>query len=108
MAQVLALIVLAIPFVVLGSFLYWGKDRRQLPDGVTAYLRTVPPVKSTTHAWMPGTPHTRTEHRVRCDLGDGKTVDDVVVRDCEFIVRKPRYLWLRGSEVRRVEPVVPA
>jgi hypothetical protein len=107
-AEAGALIVLAIPFIVFGSFLYWGKDRRRLPEGVTEYLRTVPPVKSSTQSWMPGTPHTRTEHRVRCTLEDGKTVEDVVVRDCEFLVRRPRYLWLRGSDVRRVEPVVPA
>lgn len=108
MAEAGALIVLAIPFVVFGSFLYWGKDRRRLPQGVSDYLRTVPPLRSSEQSWKPGAPHTRTEHRVRCDLADGRTVDDVVVRDCEYIVRKPRYLWLRGSDVRRVEPVVPA
>lgn len=105
MAEVGALVVLAIPFLVLGSFLYWGKDRRRLPPDVSEYLRTVPPLRSSTRSWMPGSAHTRTEHRVRCDLESGKRVDDVVVRDCEVIVRKPRYLTLRGSDVRRVEPV---
>ncbi len=108
MAETLALVVLAIPFIVFGGFLYYGRDRRRLPDGVVGYLRTVPPVRSSTHAWIPGPAHTRTEHRVRCEMENGTAVDDVVVRDCEYIVRKLRYFWIRGTDVRRVEPVVAA
>jgi hypothetical protein len=105
--EVAALVVLVTPFIVLGSFFFWSRARRQLPDAVTEYLRTVPPTKSSSHSWLPGPPRTVTHHRVRCELENGRIVDDVVVRDGELVVPRLRYLMLQATKVRAVHPAEP-